>query len=457
MNPNFINRELELKFLNKVYSSKEKQLIIIYGRRRIGKTELISYFSKNKDHIYFLADKRGTKDNVKRFIEKVCSYFNDFPINVDNFDKVFEYIIKRTNKKLIITIDEFSYLVEKDDSIPSIFQLIVDQILNNNIVLILCGSSISMMEEGTLSYKSPLYGRRTGQWKVDRFNIKDAIKFFPNQNIEQKIISLAILGEIPAYLVKFDNNKNIFNNIKEKILTKGEYLYSEGKNLFLEEFREPETYYNIVEAMTKSTKLTEIANSANIPAKDMPKYLKKLIKIDLIEKINPITENNTKKSSYLIKDSFIKFWFKYVYSNISSLEENKVDEVLNIIKKDLNLFVSFYFEYFCMQLLKNINILDFNKIGKQWGKFDGTKGKNTYEIDIVALNDKEILFCECKYKDNVDAERIYNELKEKSKLVKWNNEKRIEHYAIFAKSFKRKFKEKNLYIYDLKDIEKMLK
>jgi uncharacterized protein len=113
MNPNFINRQLELKFLNKVYSSNEKQLIIIYGRRRIGKTELISYFSKDKPHIYFLADKRGTKDNVKKFIEKVCSYFNDFPINVDNFDKVFEYIVKRTNKKLIITIDEFSYLVEK--------------------------------------------------------------------------------------------------------------------------------------------------------------------------------------------------------------------------------------------------------------------------------------------------------------------------------------------------------
>jgi uncharacterized protein len=209
--------------------------------------------------------------------------------------------------------------------------------------------------------------------------------------------------------------------------------------------------------MTKSTKLTEIANLANIPAKDMPKYLKNLIKIDLIEKINPVTEINTKKSSYLIKDSFIKFWFKYVYSNISSLEENKFEEVMNIVKKDLNLFVSFYFEYFCMQLLKNINIFTFNKIGKQWGKFNGEKGKNTYEIDIVAFNDKEILFCECKYQDKVDAEKIFNELKDKSKHVKWNNENRIEHYAIFAKSFKSKIKKENLILYDLKDIEKMLK
>jgi len=177
----FINRYEELGFLEKRFKEKQSQLIIIYGRRRAGKTETIKQLYKDKDAIYFLGDRRGTLQNTERFAEIAARYFDDMPPRVKNFDDVFEYIAKKLNKRrLIIVIDEFSYLVEKDESIPSVFQLAWDEFLKDkNVMLILSGSSISMMERGALSYKSPLYGRRTGQIKLSPFTIENILEFYP--------------------------------------------------------------------------------------------------------------------------------------------------------------------------------------------------------------------------------------------------------------------------------------
>ncbi|MEM2584636.1 MAG: ATP-binding protein, partial [Thermoproteota archaeon] len=205
----FINRKQELEFLEEKFSDK-RQLIIIYGRRRVGKTELIKQFCKNKDHLYFLADRRGSLLNAERFANIAAEHFGDVPPKARSFDDVFTYIAKRLDeRKIVIVIDEFSYLVEKDDSIPSVFQLIWDEILKDkNIMLILCGSLVSMMES-ILSYRSPLYGRRTGQWKLSPLRFNQAKKFFSNYSIEQKVEAYSILGGIPFYLNTFDDKKDI--------------------------------------------------------------------------------------------------------------------------------------------------------------------------------------------------------------------------------------------------------
>lgn len=464
MEPKFINREKELEFLEDKY--KDKGLVVIYGRRRVGKTELITHFSKNKAHIYFLANKRGSFANADRFAEKAAKFFNDIKPAIKDFDDVFKYIINRIKKKLIITIDEFSYLVEKDSAVPSVFQVIIDEILEkSNVMLILCGSSISMMEEGVLSYKSPLYGRRTGQWKLNPLSIKNVIKFFPTLDMKELIEFYSIFGDIPAYLIKVNPKESLFENIRKKILTKGEFLYDEGRNLLMQELKEPDAYFDILEAMTKASKPSGIANFAKIDPKDLPKYIKNLKKIDLVEKINLITEKKPKKTLYIIRDNFIEFWFKFVYPNKSELEENKIEYTLNLIKEKFTQHIGKYFEKFCLNMLKEklFTIFNFTKIGKQWGKIpNAPKDKNQYEIDILALNEKtkEILFAECKWKENVNPYKVLKELKEKTKYVNWNNEKRKESYAIFAKSFSKEVKEsdgKKVYCFDLKDIEKVLK
>jgi AAA+ ATPase superfamily predicted ATPase len=166
---NFINRIQELEYLNKEYSSGTLSFTVIYGRRRVGKTELIQHFVQDKPHIYFLADMRGTQSNVLRFRKRASSLFDNVEPAADTFDDVFEYIRKqwKTEQKLVIVIDEFSYLAQVDESIPSVFQLIVDEILKGgSFHLILCGSSISMMEKTTRAHSSPLYGRRTRQRHV---------------------------------------------------------------------------------------------------------------------------------------------------------------------------------------------------------------------------------------------------------------------------------------------------
>jgi len=331
----FIDREQELNFLEEKFK-EGKQLIILYGRRRVGKTELIKKFCEDKEHIYFLADKRGTLLNAERFANIVAEHFNDVPPKVKNFDDVFTYIAKRLNeRKFLIVIDEFSYLIEKDDSIPSVFQLIWDEILKDkNVMLILCGSLVSMMEN-LLSYKSPLYGRRTGQWKLLPLMFKDAQQFFPNYSREEKIITYSILGGIPFYLSMFDDRKDVFTNVKEKILSKGEILYEEVEFLLREELKDYSTYLSILEAIARgNSRISEIANFCKMQAKDLPKYLNVLMKLDIVEKVFPITEKRTtKKTIYKIKDNFFDFYFRFVYPFKSDLEVGNIEKVMEIIKE----------------------------------------------------------------------------------------------------------------------------
>ncbi|MHA1469725.1 MAG: AAA family ATPase [Candidatus Asgardarchaeia archaeon] len=298
----FINREKELEFLERKYNSNKKEVIIIYGRRRVGKTELIKEFIKGKDAIYFLADRRGTYLNSKRFMELVSEFF-DYPyLEPKNFDDVFRIIAKLAKKRLVVVIDEFSYLLEQDNAIASVFQYIIDEILTEKIMLILCGSLISTMES-TFSYRNPLYGRRTGQWKVTPLSYFDFSKSLPSWPIEEKIKLYAVTGGVPFYFMQMDENKTVFENILEKILSKGSILYEEIEFLLREELRDPSTYMSILEAIAfGNTRLSDIANYTKIKINDLPKYLNVLMKMDIIKREQPVTEKirKTKKSIYLI-------------------------------------------------------------------------------------------------------------------------------------------------------------
>lgn len=458
MKPIFINRQEELEFLTRIYEKKDKQLVILYGRRRIGKTELLTHFSLDKKAIYFLADKRGTLNNAQRFALMCSEYFKDLNPEIKNFDEVFQYIKNRIKEeKLIIIIDEFSYLVEKDDSVPSVFQLIFDEVLKHtNIFLILAGSSISMMYKGTLSYESPLYGRRSGEWMVKSMSFDHIRKFYDNWKLEELIKVYAVVGGIPAYAVHF-NGKEIFEAIKNCILTKGEYLYNEPEILLKEELRDPSTYFSILEAMVSAAKLTDIANAAKVPAKDMPKYLKVLEDLEIIYKIIPVTEKKSKKTLYFIKDNFFSFWFRFIYPKKSELEASKIKEVLEFIKKDFNSYVGRIFEQICHEYLKQKVIIPHTKIGKWWGysRDEKNKERRMEEIDLITIDErtKNILYGECKWQENVDAQNILQTLKKKASLVKY--EKNKEFFILFAKSFKEKKNlGENVFLFELKDLEK---
>lgn len=242
-------------------------------------------------------------------------------------------------------MDEFPYLASKDSSIPSIFQLILDETLKDTrVFLILCGSSISMMEEEVLGAKSPLYGRRTGQIRVQSMNIFQIAQFYPNKSGEEIIGFYGVLGGSPMYHTIVDRRRALLWNIREKILSKGEILYEEASFLLREELRDPSTYMSILEAMAQgAAKLTEIANTARINAKDLLVYMKPLLDLEFVRREISITEK--KGSLYRIADNFFKFWFKYVYPNHSFLEIGETDRVLQEVKNDFDNYIAkFVFE-----------------------------------------------------------------------------------------------------------------
>lgn len=465
----FINRKEELEFLERKYKEKGFQLLVIYGRRRTGKTELIKQFSTNKDSIYYLADKRGTLLNTKLFAKEASSFFNDVEPSAENFDDIFEYIVKRAgNKRMVVIIDEFSYLVEKDDSMPSIFQKISDNVLkNSNIVLILCGSSIGMMERGVLSYKSPLYGRRTGEWKLDPLTYKNSMDFFPKYKFEDRAKTALVLGGIPAYLKLFDDSLSMHDNIKNKMLAKGEFLYTEVERILQEELRDPSTYLRILDCMSKgATKIVDIANKSYLDAKDLPKYLNVLQKLGYVNKSHPVTEKKpkTKKTIYKISDNFFSFWFNFVSTYKNDLEMGEVERVAKKIEKDINAFLGRPFEELCKEFLRYLSLpFKPEKIGNWWGhtkvlnQVSGVLERKEIEIDLVCLSKKEALFVECKWKELSEnqAGKILEELKEKSGFVE-TDAKKI-YFGMIAKKIegKVKLRKEGFFAFDLSDLEKI--
>jgi len=455
---NFVDREKEMEFLERFYRKNGAQMLVIYGRRRVGKTELIKQFVKDKPHVYFLADQRGDIQNLTELKGLVADYIKN-PLlkkaDIKDWIELFNEFSKSIYKKTILVIDEFPALIESNKAIPSIFQKLWDTNLSKTaIILILTGSSIGMMETDVLGYQSPLYGRRTGQWMLEPLRFRDISEFFPGYDFQDIIKCYAALDGIPLYLLKFDKSLTFEDNIKQKIFTRGEYLYQEAEILLRQELREPANYFNILKAVSFGRqKFGEIARFSNIDHSLLSKYLDNLIKLKILKKEFPITENReTRNAHYIFSDNYYMFWFRYVYPNKSMIEEDMQEGLLKKIKDDTNIYYALIFENVCHQFLMEQNpklLQEFTKIGRWWHK--------DKEIDIVALNEtkKEILFAECKWQANVNAENIFLELKEKAKHVDWNNNNREEHFAIFAKSFSKRAD--GCFLFDFKDMEKVFK
>ena len=249
----FINRTRELEFLQRKYNSKEAELIIIYGRRRIGKTELLNEFAKDKRVLFFLGRAESKEDTLRRINLMVMEFFNDISLArspVSNWDDFFHYMAENSKDRVVLVFDEFPFIVDKFPEILSVLQDNWDsRLINTKLMLVLCGSSISMMEKYTLDYKSPIYGRRTGQWMVDRLDLVHLKELFPKYTFEDLLTVYSVIDTIPGYVAKFDSDLPIWKNIETKILAKGEFLYEEVEILLREEFRDPSNYMSILSAV----------------------------------------------------------------------------------------------------------------------------------------------------------------------------------------------------------------
>lgn len=420
----FVGRKEELKYLKEEYRGESFKNVIIYGRRRIGKTTLCTEFAQDRPSTYFLSQK--TPNQAQKLADKFAKENNIYPKKTETFEEAFEFIKNSIKERYIIILDEFPYLIEEDRTIPSQFQYIIDEILKDSkIFLIILGSSIAMMENEVLSHKSPLFGRRTGQIKLQQLKIEELVEFFPNKTMEQIIEIYGVFDSIPAYLKKIDSSKNIYENIKQNLLIKESYLFEEPEFLLKQELREPKKYTEILRAIANGkTRLSEIANETQIPANILTKYISSLITLEIIHKKIPITEKELSRNTlYDFKDNFLRFYYRFIYNNISAIEERRSEQILDEIKNEFSTYLGKIFEDVCQKFL--LKSKSFEKVGTYW--------KKNIEIDLVGINKNKITLIECKYR-SVNYNEILKKLKNKE--VPFKNP----DYLIIAKKFTSKDK-----------------
>lgn len=420
----FIGRKEELGKLEAEYQ-RDGSFVVVYGRRRVGKTTLIKEFIKNKTAFYYLATEELEVQSMKRLAGVIGRATNNSLLNkavfndwLDLFQLVADY---KPNEKKVLVIDEFPYLVKTNPAFPSILQNAWDELLkDNNVMLILSGSLIGMMLKHTLSYDSPLYGRRTAQMRLSSLPFND-VYMASGLTFERAVEQYAITGGVPKYLEFFEDGRELVDQIKDVVLNKSRFLYEEPFFLLRSESLSAVNYFSIIKTIADGNhKLGKIASALNQDTSCITPYLSTLTELGFIEKRIPVTEKNpekTRKGLYFISDNFIRFWFHYVYPYKGELELDNVQIVLDEINKDFKeKFVAFAYEDICKEIFQNLckkGSIDFvpSRIGSYWlNDFN-----NDTEIDVMAIDNqnKRIFVGECKYHNkSVDAQ-VYFSLKEK--------------------------------------------
>ncbi|AEC52026.1 Prokaryotic ATPase, AAA superfamily, disease resistance protein related protein [Pyrococcus sp. NA2] len=439
----FVNRRRELEFLERKWREKGAQLIIVYGRRRVGKTMLLKEFLKGKRGVYFLATTDSMSENVKELAEKLAkltgrSYFKE----VRDFGRLFLYLAEEMkNERVAVVLDEFQYLMSLEPGILSVIQKLWDEHLKDTeIFLVLCGSSVGMMER-TLDYKSPLYGRRTGQWKVEPFDIRGISEMFPERSMEELVKIYAVFGGTPFYL-DLVKGLSVEEAIREKVLRKGEVLYEEPEFLLREELREPRIYKLILKGLALGYEtLGELVSFTGLERGHLSRYLEILERLDLVDYELPYGKR--KRGRYYIKDNFFNFWFRFVYPNLSDLELGLVDEVWSRIERDLNSYYGKMFERLVREMLR-LKIINFGqrKVSRWWHRGE--------EIDAVVELEDSLLFVEVKWSElrGREAKEILRELERKAEH--FEGEKR---FLLVAK----RIEDKGESMIDLRDLEMIIK
>lgn len=439
---NFVDRDRELATLKKEYERKDSSFVVVYGRRRVGKTALINHFCKNRESIYFLATEENEIENMNSFKRIVGEKLDNMLLmnaKINRWEDIFDAIANRTSKdhRMILAIDEFQYLGKANKAFPSVMMGIWDNILkDSNVMLILCGSLINMMTTQVLSYNSPLYGRRTAQIKLGQIPFENYHEFYQNMSFTDLVERYAVTGGVPKYVELFDQDDDIYSAIRENILSQNAFLYAEPEFLLQKEVSEVGSYFSILKTIAAGNhKLGKIAANLEVPQTKLTNYLKTLTDLDLIEREVPVTEENPSKSKqglYFIKDNFIRFWFRFVYPYKSLIESDQEGFVMEKIRQNfIDGHVAYVYEDICRRQIYQIlnRGITINRAGRWWGKGD-------VEIDVVAYDTtgKDIVFGECKYSVHPKGIDILTQLQKKAKSVLWRNDSRNEYFCIFSKS-----------------------
>ena len=429
----FLGRKRELAALQDEYEVDGFRMSVLYGRRRVGKTELLNHFSKNKEVIFFTASESSIENNLIGFENAVFEAFSSGGIHphFKSFEEAFFYIGEKTGKKkLLVIIDEYPYLAETDKSISSVLQKCIDTSWNKkNIYLILCGSSVSFMEDEVLAGKSPLYGRRTSQMDVRPFDYKISSEFVPDYTFEEKAVVYGITGGVAKYLALFDPEKNLDDNIKRLFFSESGYLFEEPKNLLRQEFRDITLYNTVIEAIAGgANKMNEISGKTGISTSGLSQALNKLIKVRIIKKFIPIlNEKNKRYGGYVVSDGMFRFWYRFGPRGITAVTRGFGAQYYdNQVKPFIHEYMGYVFEEMCQEYVMEQGISgNLGVFTSETGKWTGhdNERKQPSDIDVVGIDrvNKQAVIGECKFRNKpVDKEEIEALYKRRSLIMPYD-------------------------------------
>ena len=435
----FIGRERELISLNRLYGSGKFEFVVIYGRRRIGKTALITQFIRDKNAIYFMGIESNAKQNLENFSKNILEYGTGMQTDTVflSFQAALEYVFQRAEKeRLILAIDEYPYVARSSKSLASTLQLLIDKYKDHSkLMLVLCGSSMSYMEDHVLAYKAPLYGRRTAQMKIQPFDFADTCRYFRNFSGEEKALIYGIAGGTPQYLLQMDDRLSVEENIKNTFLNPVSSLFEEPENLLKQEVREPALYNAMITAIAAgASRMAEISTKVGEDTSVCAAYLKNLTSLGLIRKEAPYGKKESRKYIYLIDDYMFRFWYRFVPENSSLIARGAADLAYKRIEPYLSGYMGNVFEEICRQylwklLLSGEALVEFTELGRWWGTDPSTKSQE--EIDIMGEQDKNtVLFGECKWTNEKVDIGVLETLVRRSQLFSYKHV----YLYLFAKS-----------------------
>lgn len=436
----FYCREEELRTMNNRYKKDRFECVVIYGRRRVGKTALINEFCKGKPTVYFSALNASSQENLEALSKAIYTCQNSDSTSTPTYRSYEDALEAITGmameKRLVFVIDEYPYLAKAEKSISSRLQHIIDHSWQGSrIYLILCGSSMSFMEYQVLGYESPLYGRRTAQFKIQALTYREITEFHPELKAADQALLYGVTGGIPHYINKLDVESNLDEALLDNLFSTSSYLFEEPENLLKQELREPAIYNSVISAIAAgASHSNEISTKVGLESGVCAKYLKVLLDLGILKKETPITEKPGKKTIYAIDDNFFRFWYRFVPRNMSVISAGRMRLIYEqAVKRFYPDYMGLVFEKMCQEYLlryaKDLPIL-LSNVGQWWGT--DSKTRREVQIDIVGapVDGNEYLIGSCKYRNEKIGIEELELLRRYAAVFRQNG---IFHYYIFSK------------------------
>jgi hypothetical protein len=420
----FVGRARELAVLEKAYARDSFQMVVLYGRRRVGKTTLLTRFAQNKPTLFFTAQEQSDKDNLADFGRRIAEFFSlPSQLAFDGWDAAFDFLAEQARqRRFLLVFDEFPYAAQANPALPSKLQVAIDhKFAAGRLCLVLCGSNQGFMESSVLGHKSPLHGRRTLQVKLEPFGYLDARKMLGDVPYEDAFKYYCCIGGIPYYLSQVDTSAGFAENMRDLYFSPEGYLFGEPAMLLRQELREPAVYSSVLRAVAGgANRQKEIADRAGLQPGNLVRYLQTLRDLGILERAVPFGEDpeTSRRGIYRIKDACYDYWYRFVAPTVADVERGAGALAARSVTDDaLSDHLGHRFERVCLEWLTDRALegalpVAATSVGSWWGT--DPQARAQADIDVLAADvaGRRLLVGECKYRGS------FNETEEMAKLLR---------------------------------------